>query len=416
MRIERSDLERLVPRPSSAARAQIWDGYLVAICGAADLLEAFGITSNLRWAHLIATWCGETGLAIQWEDMSYSSQRIVQVFGRDKGVTAAEAQRLAHNPYALAERVYGLGCPRMAQMLGNTQAGDGYTFRGCGIGQITGREAHERYAGRVGCAVEDLCQPRNAVHAALLEWREKGCNAKADRDDVVAVRRAINGGSNGLQDVRVYLARAKRIWAGGALGMPAGVLFALGSEGAGVRDLQERLTVAGFASGDPDGKFGALTERAVAAFQVAHALTGTGQVDAATKAEIVAAPPAIALPGRAEITGDTLVERGSQTITSARRVGLVGKVMTWLGLGEAVDQATGFGALDAALSQAEHVSGLVERSHHLFGRASTLLGALINPRLLAVLAVIALGALLWRTGRGIEWRRVVAAKLLHVGG
>ena len=29
--------------------------------------------------------------------------------------------------------------------------------------------------------------PLNSIHGALLEWEEKGCNAAADKDDILAV-------------------------------------------------------------------------------------------------------------------------------------------------------------------------------------------------------------------------------------
>jgi len=293
--ITRQQLAILVPRPTNPARAAVWDGYVGAITTSGDLLEQFGITSNLRWCHLIATWCGETNLTILWEDMSYSAQRILEVF-HDKGIhTQEEAATLAHNPYALAERVYGLGCPRMAHMLGNTAEGDGFKYRGCGIEQITGRAAHEAYAGKIGCPIDQLSEPRNAIHAALLEWQEKRCNEKADRDDVVAVRRAINGGTNGLSDVEAHLARAKRIWPP-HLTEVAGVMvpsvpapsieltdeLTLGARGASVVEVQRLLKKAGVLSGPADGQFGTQTARAMTAFQGTHGLPRTGKVDAKT--------------------------------------------------------------------------------------------------------------------------------------
>ncbi|MEH2470469.1 putative chitinase [Nitrobacteraceae bacterium AZCC 2161] len=61
------------------------------------------------------------------EDMNYRAERIGQIFGvHSAKVTPAEAERLAHNPKALAERVYGLGNPKWAKEPGNTQPGDGY--------------------------------------------------------------------------------------------------------------------------------------------------------------------------------------------------------------------------------------------------------------------------------------------------
>jgi putative chitinase len=68
--------------------------------------------------------------------MNYSAPRLLEIFGVNRhsaAVTAFEAEKLARKPEAIAERVYGLGNPRKARELGNTQPGDGFRFRGNGI-------------------------------------------------------------------------------------------------------------------------------------------------------------------------------------------------------------------------------------------------------------------------------------------
>jgi predicted chitinase len=218
--LTRELLQKLAPRPSNAAKAKIWDGYVSALTSpeAQRLFATFEITTKLRLAHLLAQWCHEcSGFTLIWESGAYSAKRIVQIFGvgrHSAKVTAAEASRLAYNGPALFDRVYGLGNPRKAQELGNTQKGDGWKFRGCGIVQLTGRGAHESYAEEIGCAVSDLEKPINAIHGALLEWKEKKCNVPADKDDIRAVTRKVNGGTNGLADREMYLAKAKRLLSG----------------------------------------------------------------------------------------------------------------------------------------------------------------------------------------------------------
>jgi putative chitinase len=213
-------LAKLAPRPSNAAQAKIWDGYVEALTSpkGAQLLGKFDITTEQRLAHLLAQWCHEcSGFTLVWESGAYSAKRIVQIFGvgrHSAKVTAAEASRLAYNGPALFDRVYGLGNPKKAKELGNTKVGDGWRFRGCGIVQLTGRGAHEQYAEEIGCAVSDLEKPINAIHGALLEWAEKKCNVPADRDDILAVTKKVNGGTNGLADRKAYLAKAKRLLAG----------------------------------------------------------------------------------------------------------------------------------------------------------------------------------------------------------
>jgi predicted chitinase len=224
--LTRDVLAKLAPRPSNAAKAKIWDGYVEALTSeeAQRLFATFDITTKLRLAHVLAQWCHEcAGFTLIWESGAYSAKRIVQIFGvgrHSARVTAAEASRLAYNGPALFDRVYGLGNPRKAKELGNTEKGDGWRYRGCGITQLTGRAAHERYAEEIGCAVSDIEKPINAIHGALLEWQEKKCNVAADKDDLRAVTKKVNGGYNGLAEREMYLAKAKRLLAGVDLEAP----------------------------------------------------------------------------------------------------------------------------------------------------------------------------------------------------
>jgi len=432
MRVDPESLARLCPRPRDAKRAAIWDGYVNAISDAGPHFRQFEVVTGLRWCHLVATWAHETGgFTILWESGAYSAERIVQIFGAHRhsaAVSPQEAARLAGNAYALFERVYGLGNTKMARMLGNTQPGDGYRFRGLGIQQITGRAAHERYAGLIRCTVDELADPNNAVLAALLEWREKGCNAIADRDDVVGVRRKINGGTNGLDDVRQYVAKAKRIWSqgiatgaavAGSNGVVAGAAAPVLQLGDGtdtpegdprVRALQHQLSGAGYQVGMPDGRFGALTERAVSGFQVAHGLPGTGKVDEQTWAAVVDAAPVDAVPGRDQIDERALAERGDPELGywKAKRT----KALTWMGVGtgSVLDKVFGLGVIDSALDK-------IEQAQSIGGRLSGILGALANPRVLITLAVFAFA--LWglvQAARGIAGLVAAVKRGAKLGG
>ena len=51
--------------------------------------------------------------------------------------------------------------------------------------------------------------PERAVDVACWFWQTNGLNALADRDDLRAVTRRINGGLNGLEDRAAYLRRAR---------------------------------------------------------------------------------------------------------------------------------------------------------------------------------------------------------------
>ncbi|MBF2077980.1 MAG: glycoside hydrolase family 19 protein [Synechococcales cyanobacterium T60_A2020_003] len=98
--------------------------------------------------------------------------------------------------------------------LGNTQPGDGRRYKGRGLIQITGRANYTDVSKALGVDVVRnptlLSSDELAARSAGWFWQRSGLNALADRDDVVAVTRRINGGTNGLSDRIQKLAAAKR--------------------------------------------------------------------------------------------------------------------------------------------------------------------------------------------------------------
>lgn len=100
--------------------------------------------------------------------------------------------------------------------LGNTQPGDGPRFKGRGLIQLTGRGNYKAFGAFCN---QDFCcadgqdrvatDPTLAVDAAIWFWQTHKLNDLADKDDVVTLTRRINGGTNGLEDRKRLLARAK---------------------------------------------------------------------------------------------------------------------------------------------------------------------------------------------------------------
>lgn len=102
------------------------------------------------------------------------------------------------------------------QDLGNVQPGDGKRFKGRGLIQLTGRANYAEYSRDTD--VDYVANPERvasdpfvAVDVACWYWNKRRINQHADRDDVKAVTKAINGGYNGLDDRMQYLARAKAV-------------------------------------------------------------------------------------------------------------------------------------------------------------------------------------------------------------
>lgn len=99
--------------------------------------------------------------------------------------------------------------------LGNVVAGDGYRFRGRGAIQVTGRDNYDRYGELLGIdLIADpavAARPDVGIQIAAAYWTNRRINVAADRDDVDAVTRLINGGLNGIADRRSRLAQAKAL-------------------------------------------------------------------------------------------------------------------------------------------------------------------------------------------------------------
>jgi predicted chitinase len=171
-------------------------------------LPRYGIAeSRLRLAHFFAQVLHESGcMRFDMENLNYSSDALRRVFGK-YFPTKEEADAYARQPEKIANRVY-------AHRMGNRSeaSGDGWKFRGRGLIQLTGRTNYNAFATWVGddrvVNEPDLVASEYAVHSAVFFWDKNNLNRFADRDDVVAVTRRINGGENGLAHRRELLNKA----------------------------------------------------------------------------------------------------------------------------------------------------------------------------------------------------------------
>jgi len=100
--------------------------------------------------------------------------------------------------------------------LGNTQPGDGKRFAGHGPIQITGRDNHRKFGRLLGIDLEAnpelAADPHVGMILACLYWDDRGLNAKADNDDILGITKAINGGTNGLDDRKARVAKARSLF------------------------------------------------------------------------------------------------------------------------------------------------------------------------------------------------------------
>lgn len=161
-------------------------------------------------AHVIAQLGHESaGFTRLEENLNYSADRLLEVF--KKYFTPALAVQYARKPMAIADRVY-------ANRMGNgpEASGDGWTFRGSGLIQLTGKTNHLTAASALGISLHrfaDLVRsdPATAARASIWWLWKNGAIAKMGSDDVVPVCLAVNGGLNGLDDRMARFLRAKEV-------------------------------------------------------------------------------------------------------------------------------------------------------------------------------------------------------------
>jgi putative chitinase len=266
--------------------------YLEAIRNGNPLFEQHEITTPLRMAHFFAQALHETGgFTILRENMNYSATRLLEIFGVNRhsaAVTAFEAEKLARKPEAIAERVYGLGNPRKARELGNTQPGDGFRFRGNGILQTTGRSNHRRMGAACGVDFENspdlVINPEHALKPALQEWTENNLNLSADKNDIRSITRRINGGFIGFADREAWF---NKIWPMLKDANQPEEPWKAGNADDYVKWLQEALNDLGAVPKlVVDGRYGPATRRAVKGFQAVAGLVKDGIAGPVTEAAI----------------------------------------------------------------------------------------------------------------------------------
>jgi hypothetical protein len=94
--------------------------------------------------------------------------------------------------------------------LGNVNAGDGPLFKGRGFIQLTGRANYRWYGQQLGLDLEgepDSALDENvAARVLALYFRNRHIQDLADNGDWIAVRRAVNGGTNGLERFQALVA------------------------------------------------------------------------------------------------------------------------------------------------------------------------------------------------------------------
>ena len=182
------------------------------------VLDRFAISDTaLRVAHFMAQVLHESdAFTIQFENLNYSPERLPKVWPKRFQPTGPlDPAAFAHNPERLAAEVYG-------GRMGNAAPGDGFTYRGRGLLQLTGKDSYAEATAILRESfpdVPDFTSNPDAVissewclRVAAAEWSAKGCNDLADNDSINSITEAINGGLIGLAERTEWAKRTKFIW------------------------------------------------------------------------------------------------------------------------------------------------------------------------------------------------------------
>lgn len=297
------------------------------------LAAAFGLTTPLRATHFLS----------QLSHESAGFRYVREIWG----------------PTAAQKRYEGRAD------LGNTQAGDGKRYMGRGPIQITGRDNYRSFTAwirrRYPEAPDFEAEPEKletfpwAMMAAFWFWDTRGLNALADADNVTAVTRKINGGSNGLADRKAALARAK-VELGVVTVKPSPVAKkAPPARPAAapadlpeftVRAIQRRLIALGYHDvGLVDGKIGPKFENALRQLQqrasdMGERVSVDGRYGPQTQGLLDEAKgdryKAVVSAERASITAQDLAAVGTPAVTKSRKI-------VWSSVGSVLMAAATFG-------------------------------------------------------------------------
>lgn len=153
----------------------------------------FEIATPLRIAAFLGQCMVESGLLVHTEENLYYSDpaHISDVFPHEFP-TQASAVAYARNPAKLGARAYA-----GVNGNGDEASGDGYTYRGRGLIQLTGRE---NYVDAANGLAHDYVRspslvslPSDACMTAAWFWNTHKLNVLADAGAIDEITRAING-------------------------------------------------------------------------------------------------------------------------------------------------------------------------------------------------------------------------------
>lgn len=249
-----------------------------------EILPLWEVNTIERVAGFIAQ-CGHEsgGFRVLSENLNYSAKALNTIFPKYFKRAGRDANEYHRQPEKIANVIYA---NRMDN--GDTNSGDGWTFRGGGILQLTGRYNYSEFSKAVEKtpeeAVEYVRTKAGALDSACWFWDTNNINKYCDNQDIVGMTKRINGGTIGLEDRKKHYIHALDVF-GGDFEEPEtdyNQTIRQGSSGPLVAEVQEKLDIS-----PADGIFGPGTARIVKEWQSSNGLTADGIVGPQTLGKLL---------------------------------------------------------------------------------------------------------------------------------
>ena len=258
-----------------------WKEWYDSMC---EILPLWGVDTVERVAGFIAQ-CGHEsgGFRVLSENLNYSAKALNTIFPKYFRRAGRDANEYHRQPEKIANVIYA---NRMDN--GDASSGDGWTFRGGGILQLTGRYNYTQFGKAVEKTAEEAVEyvrtKKGALDSACWFWDENNINDYCDRQDIVGMTKRINGGTIGLEDRKKHYIHALDVL-GGDYEEPEvdyKQTIKQGSRGPLVVEVQEKLDI-----NPADGIFGPGTARIVKEWQLKNGLTADGIVGPKTLGKLL---------------------------------------------------------------------------------------------------------------------------------
>jgi putative chitinase len=168
------------------------------------VLPRYQINTVERVAAFLAQ-CGHESadFTVLQENLNYSAKGLHGTWPK-RFVSEDAAAPYARNPEKIANKVYA---DRMGN--GTEESGDGWTYRGRGAIQLTGKSNYQAFAETIEFTLEEAVAYTEtltgAIESAAWFWWKNNLNPIADDRNITVLTKKINGGTLGLEERKSHM-------------------------------------------------------------------------------------------------------------------------------------------------------------------------------------------------------------------